>query len=62
LIDERVDAKDLTSIIYQRAVNRYIKICAEPDHPKKYFIKKLKNLPENTKKYQLDLFNDLFES
>ena len=61
LIDNKVDPKDLTALIYQRAINRYIKIFAEDDNSKKFYIKKLKDLPLNTKKYQLNLFNSLFK-
>ena len=62
LIDNILNWKDLTSLIYQRAVNRYIKLFAEEDNPKNFYIKKLKDLPKNTKAYQLNLFNSLFES
>jgi len=62
LIDEKIDGKDLTSLIYMRAIKHYIKIFAEEENPKKFYIKKLKNLPENSKKYQLNLFNSLFKS
>lgn len=62
LIDNILNWKDLTSLIYQRAVNHYIKIFAEEYNPKKFYIKKLKDLPNNSKEYQLNLFNSLFES
>lgn len=62
LIDEKIDGKDLTSLIYMRAIKHYIKIFAEEENPKKFYIKKLKDLPENSKKYQLNLFNSLFKS
>lgn len=62
LVDEKIDGKDLTSLIYMRAIKHYIKISAEEDHPKRFYIKKLKDLPEDTKKYQLNLFNRLFKS
>lgn len=61
LVDNRIDPKDLTALIYQWAVNHYIKIFAEKDNWKKYYIKKLKQLPESTKKYQLDFFDTLFK-
>lgn len=61
LVDNRIDPKDLTALIYQWAVNHYIKIYAEKDNWKKYYIKKLKQLPWTSKKYQLNLFNSLFK-
>ena len=62
LIDNELNWKDLTSLIYQRAANHYIKIYAEDGKYKSFYIKKLKQLPNTTKKYQLDLFNSLFKS
>lgn len=61
LVDNKLDPKDLTSLMYQWAINRYIKIFAEADNEKQFYIKKLKQLPSNSKKYQLNLFNSLFK-
>jgi len=61
LVDNRIDPKDLTALIYERAINHYIKIFVEKDDIKKYYIKKLKELPWNSKEYQLNLFNSLFK-
>jgi hypothetical protein len=60
LIDDKLDPKDITSLIYRWASNRYIKICAEDDKSKKFYIKKLKNLPESAKDYQKNLFKKIF--
>lgn len=60
IIDDKIDDKDITALIYQRAATWYIKILSEDDKNKKFYIKKLKQLPTSTKKYQLDLFNNLF--
>ncbi len=60
LIDDKLDPKDITSLIYRWASNRYIKICAEDDKSKKFYIKKLKNLPESPKDYQKNLFKKIF--
>jgi len=60
LIDDKLDPKDITSLIYRWASNKYIKICAENDKNKKFYIKKLKNLPESAKEYQKKLFKKLF--
>ena len=63
LIDDKLDPKDITSLIYRWASNRYIKICAEDENDKKnkkFYIKKLKNLPESTKDYQKNLFKKIF--
>ena len=49
LIDDKLDPKDITSLIYRWASNRYIKICAEDDTNKKFYIKKLKDLPQSSK-------------
>lgn len=62
MIDEKIDGKDLTSLMYMRAIKHYIKISAEKEFLKRFYIKKLKDLPENSKKYQLNLFNSLFKS
>ena len=61
LIDNKLDSKDITSMIYQRAANHYIKIYKEEDDEKKFYIKKLKDIPEDSKEYQLKLFNILFK-
>jgi intein-encoded DNA endonuclease-like protein len=50
----------MTSLIYRWASNKYIKICAEDHKNKKFYIKKLKNLPESAKEYQKKLFKKLF--
>jgi hypothetical protein len=60
LIDDKLDPKDITSLIYRWASNKYIKICAEDDKNKKFYIKKLKNLPDSVKEYQKNLFKKLF--
>ena len=62
LIDDKLDPKDITSLIYRWASNRYIKICAEDDTNKKFYIKKLKDLPQSAKEYQKNLFKKLFSS
>lgn len=61
IIDDVVDGKDITALIYQRASLKYIKIFSE-DNNKKFYIKKLKDLPSSAKKYQVELFNNLFKS
>ena len=60
LIDDKLDPRDITSLIYQWTSNKYIKICAEDDKNKKFYIKKLKNLPDSSKEYQKNLFKKLF--
>jgi len=62
LIDDKLDPKDITSLIYRWASNRYIKICAEDDKNKKFYIKKLKDLPKDAKEYQKNLFNKIFSN
>ena len=62
LVDDKLDPKDITSLIYRWASNKYIKICAEDDKNKKFYIKKLKNLPESAKEYQKKLFKKLFSN
>ena len=62
LIDDKLDSKDITSLIYWWASNKYIKICAEDDKNKKFYIKKLKDLPESSKDYQKNLFKKLFSN
>jgi len=62
LIDDKLDPKDITSLIYRWASNKYIKICAEDDKNKKFYIKKLKNLPDSAKDYQKNLFKKLFSN
>ena len=62
LIDDKLDPKDITSLIYRWASNRYIKICAEDDRNKKFYIKKLKDLPESAKEYQKNLFKKIFSN
>ena len=57
-----MDPKDITSLIYRWASNKYIKICAEDDKNKKIYIKKLKNLPDSAKDYQKNLFKKLFSN
>lgn len=61
LIDNKLDPKDITAMIYQRATNHYIKIYKEEDNEKEFYIKKLKDIPEKSKEYQLKLFNTLFK-
>ena len=61
IIDDVVDWKDITALIYQRAALKYIKIFSEIDN-KKFYIKKLKSLPSSAKKYQVEFFNSLFKS
>lgn len=61
LVDNRIDAKDITALIYQRAANHYIKIFKEEDNKKEFYIKKIKQLPRTSKEYQLNLFNNLFK-
>lgn len=61
LVDNRIDPKDITALIYHRAANHYIKILKEDHNERKFYIKKLKRLPWNSKKYQLNLFNSLFK-
>jgi hypothetical protein len=60
LIDDKLDPRDVVSLIYRWASNKYIKICAEDDKNKKFYIKKLKNLPDSSKEYQKNLFKKLF--
>ncbi len=60
LVDDKIDPVDLTSLIYQRAIDRYIKICTEEKNSKKFYLKKLKDLPLWAKEYQKDLFDNLF--
>ena len=62
LIDDKLDPKDITSLIYRWASNKYIKICSEDENNKKFYIKKLKNLPASTKDYQKNLFKKLFSN
>ena len=62
MIDDKLDPKDITSLIYRWASNKYIKICAEDDKNKKFYIKKLKNLPYSAKEYQNKLFKKLFSN
>ena len=62
LIDDKLDPKDITSLIYRWAANKYIKICAEDESNKKFYIKKLKNLPQSAKDYQKNLFKKLFSN
>lgn len=61
LVDNRIDPKDITALIYQRAANHYIKLYKENSDEKKFYIKKIKQLPWSSKKYQLNLFNSLFK-
>ena len=60
MIDDKLDPKDITSLIYRWASNKYIKICAEDNKNKKFYIKKLKNLPDSAKEYQKNLFKKIF--
>ena len=62
LIDDKLDPKDITSLIYRWASNKYIKICSEDDKNKKFYIKKLKDLPKDAKEYQKNLFNKIFSN
>ena len=62
LIDDQLDPRDITSLIYRWASNRYIKICTEDEKNRVFYIKKLKELPENTKEYQKNLFKKLFSN
>ena len=62
LVDNKMDPKDLTALIYQWAVNRYIKILTEKDNEKEFYIKKLKQIPWKSKEYQLNLFNSIFKN
>ena len=62
LIDDKLDPKDITSLIYRWASNRYIKICAEDDKNKKFYIRKLKDLPKDDKDYQKNLFKKIFSN
>ena len=62
MIDDKLDPKDITSLIYRWASNKYIKICAEDDKNKKFYIKKLKKLPDSAKEYQKNLFKKIFSS
>ena len=62
LIDDKLDAKDITSLIYRWASNKYVRICAVDSHNKKFYIKKLKDLPDSTKEYQRNLFKKLFSN
>ena len=62
LIDDKLDPRDITSLIYRWASNKYIQICAEDHKNKKFYIKKLKNLPESAKEYQKNLFKKLFSN
>ena len=62
LIDDKLDPKDITSLIYRWASNRYIKICAEDSSNKKFYIKKLKDLPKDTKEYEKNLFKKIFSN
>ena len=62
LIDDKLDPKDITSLIYRWASNKYIKICAEDNKNKKFYIKKLKKLPDSVKEYQKNLFKKLFSN
>lgn len=61
LVDNRIDPKDITALIYQRAANHYIKLYKENSDEKEFYIKKIKQLPWSSKKYQLNLFNSLFK-
>lgn len=61
LVDNRIDPKDITALIYQRAANHYIKLYRENSDEKEFYIKKIKQLPWTSKKYQLNLFNSLFK-
>jgi hypothetical protein len=47
-------------LIYRWASNKYIKICAEDNKNKKFYIKKLEDLPNSAKEYQKNLFKKLF--
>ena len=58
--DDKLDPRDVVSLIYRWASNKYIKICVEDDKNKKFYIKKLKNLPDSVKEYQKNLFKKLF--
>ena len=62
MIDDKLDPKDITSLIYRWASNRYIKICAEDSSNKKFYIKKLKDLPKDTKEYENNLFKKIFSN
>ena len=62
LIDDKLDPKDITSLIYRWASNKYIKICAEDHKNKKFYIKKLKKLPDSAKEYQKNLFKKIFSN
>ena len=60
IIDEKLDSRDITALIYEWAANWYIEICSDEEKKNKFYIKKLKKLNPNAKKYQMDLFNSLF--
>lgn len=62
LVDNKLDPKDMTSLIYRWAASKYIKICADDDKNKKFYIKKLKDLPESSKDYQKNLFKKIFSN
>jgi hypothetical protein len=49
-------------LIYQWAAGRYVRILKEEDRKTRFYMKKLKDLPQSTKAYQLELFNDIFKS
>ena len=65
LADDSADAHDITAMIYVWASKWYVKIQQEKDEKSfwwayKYFIVKLKELPENTVEYEKYLFDKLF--
>ena len=62
LVDDEVNPKDITSLIYRWASNKYIEICSEDINNKKFYLKKLKDLPQDTKEYQKNLFKKLFSN
>lgn len=60
LIDDVINPKDITALIYQWASTKYIEIQCEEKDNNKFYIKKLKQLPSTAKSYQLKLFNNIF--
>ena len=61
LIDDVINWKDITALIYQWAAAWYVQILKNPRNKKRFYIKKIKYLPSNSKEYQLKFFNKLFE-
>ncbi len=65
LIDDKIDNRDLLSLIYYWASNGYLEIEESEDKSsffkkKDYVLKKIKDLPDDAKEFEKIIFNGLF--